>query len=34
MFGTGKGAGQIVGVMAVFVVGYFLYSYLKGRKTL
>ena len=34
MFGTGKGAGQIVGVMAFFVVGYFLYNYLKGRNIL
>jgi len=32
VFGTGKGAGKIIGVMAVVVVGFFVYNLIQKRR--
>jgi len=32
VFGTGKGAGKLISIMAVVVVGFFVFNYIKKRK--
>jgi len=32
VFGSGKGAGKLVTIMAVVVVGFFAFNYLKKRR--
>jgi len=32
VFGTGKGAGKLVSVMAVVVVGFFVFNYIQKRR--
>ena len=32
VFGSGKGAGKLITIMAVVVVGFFAFNYIKKRK--
>jgi len=32
VFGTGKGAGKLITIMVVVVVGFFAFNYIKKRK--
>jgi len=32
VFGTGKGAGKLISIMAIVVVGFFVFNYIKKRK--
>ena len=32
VFGTGKGAGKLIGIMAVVVVGFFVFNFIQKRR--
>jgi len=32
VFGTGKGAGKLISVMAVVVIGFFVFNYIQKRR--